>query len=85
MSDHLIDQAILSSVGLSWAKVAMVITRVAKATGAYSSLTDEGCELIARRIEALVGDGRLVAQGEIKNWRFSEIRQPSLGTNDTPA
>jgi hypothetical protein len=32
--------------------------------------------LIARRIEALVRDGRLVAQGDITNWRHSEVRLP---------
>ena len=34
----------------------------------------EGYEIISRRIEALVHDGRLLAQGDTKNWRFSEVR-----------
>jgi hypothetical protein len=34
----------------------------------------EGYEIISRRIEALVHDGRLLAQGDIRNWRFSEVR-----------
>jgi hypothetical protein len=35
---------------------------------------DEGYEVISRRIEALVHDGRLAAHGDTKNWRFSEVR-----------
>jgi hypothetical protein len=37
---------------------------------------DTGIDPITQRIEALVQDGRLLAQGDIKNWRFSEIRKP---------
>jgi len=34
-------------------------------------------DLVAQRAEALVLDGRLVAQGDIKKWRFSEVRRPN--------
>jgi hypothetical protein len=34
----------------------------------------EGYEIISRRIEALVHDGRLLAHGDTKNWRCSEVR-----------
>jgi hypothetical protein len=53
----------------------MVISRVADGLGDELPKGDGRYDLIARRIEALVSDGRLVAQGNIKNWRFSEVRQ----------
>ena len=52
----------------------MVIARVADATSHTLLTGDGGYEVISRRIEALVHDGRLVAQGDTKNWRFSEVR-----------
>lgn len=45
----------------------MVIARVADAVSHGLPPGDEGYEVIARRIEALVRDGRLVAQGDTKN------------------
>ena len=72
MNTSKIDSLILSEIGESWTKVAMVIARVVKGVPAGSE--EEHCELISRRIDALVRDGRLVAQGDTKNWRFSEVR-----------
>jgi hypothetical protein len=69
-----IDSIILSAVGEHWTKVAMLIARVADAMSRDLPLGDEGYEVLSRRIEALVRDGRLVAQGDTKNWRFSEVR-----------
>jgi hypothetical protein len=79
MSGQAIDGVILSplSVDGRWKKVAMVITRVADATGNDLPEGDDGYQLVARRIEALVSEGRLAAQGNIKNWRFSEVRRPN--------
>jgi hypothetical protein len=37
---------------------------------------DTGLNLVADRIEALIHDGRLLAQGDIKKWRHSELRKP---------
>jgi hypothetical protein len=42
----------------------------------YAWQGDTGLDPIAQRIEALVQDRRLLAQGDIKKWRFSEIRKP---------
>jgi Protein of unknown function len=72
-----IDSLILSTVTEHWTKVAKVIGRVADTLSRDLPPGDEGCEVIARRIEALVGDGRLASQGDIRNWRFSEIRLKS--------
>ena len=81
MNDDAIDHAIfsvLSAAGGRWRKVAMVVGRVAYGMGDDSPEGDEErYELVARRIEALVSDGRLEAQGNIKNWRFSEVRLPN--------
>lgn len=55
----------------------MVIARVVDALSHGLPLGDEGYEVISRRIQALVHDGRLVAQGDINNWRFSEVRLKS--------
>jgi hypothetical protein len=82
MNNDAIDQAILSMLSATegrWRKVAMVISRVADADGMGNDLLegDERYDLVAQRIEALVRDGRLLAQGDIKRWRFSEIRRPN--------
>ncbi|MGA3301203.1 MAG: DUF3658 domain-containing protein [Candidatus Acidiferrales bacterium] len=68
-----IDSAILQAVGERWTKIAMVIARVVDAVR-HDMPEHEGYEIISRRIEALVHDGRLLAQGDTKNWRFSEVR-----------
>ena len=80
MNDDAIDQAILSMLSAAngrWRKVAMVIGRVAE--GMNDDLQDEDAryDLVARRIGALVDDGRLEAQGDIRKWRFSEVRRPT--------
>ena len=80
MNNDAIDQAILLMLSATegrWRKVAMVISRVADGMGNDLPEGDERYDLVAQRIEALVGDGRLVAQGEIKKWRFSEVRRPN--------
>jgi hypothetical protein len=74
MDSSQIDAIILSAVGEGWTKVAMLISRVVRAVGHNLPSGDEGCDLISRRIEALVHDGRLEVQGDIKEWRFSEVR-----------
>jgi hypothetical protein len=79
MSDQAIDGAILSllsPVDGRWKKVAMVISKVADAMGNDLPEGDDGYQLVARRIEALVSEGHLASQGDIKNWRFSEVRRP---------
>jgi hypothetical protein len=78
MDDDAIDQAILCMLSAAegrWRKVAMVIGRVAERMG--NDDDDVRYALVARRIEALVDDGRLVAQGDLKKWRFSEVRLPN--------
>jgi hypothetical protein len=84
MSDHEIDEAILTflaSANGKWRKVAMVISRVVDAIGKDFVEGDECYDMVARRIENLVKEGHLVAQGNIQNWRFSEVRRPDFDVN----
>jgi hypothetical protein len=80
VDDHTIDEAVLSRLSAAdgqWKKVAMVIARVAETMGKDLPEGDDGYQLVARRVEVLVNEGRLVAQGNIQNWRFSEVRLPN--------
>ena len=80
MNDDAIDQAILAMLAIArgrWRKVAMVIARIADQKGEDLPAGDDRYDLVAQRVEALVLDGRLMAQGDIKKWRFSEVRRPN--------
>ncbi|MBV5287321.1 MAG: hypothetical protein NVV69_02890 [Methyloversatilis sp.] len=68
-----IDEAILSNVSTTWKKVALVVVKVANESGISFADEDDGFEVVAQHIEFLVGEGRLLAQGNLKNWRSSEI------------
>ncbi|HYX70287.1 MAG TPA: DUF3658 domain-containing protein [Terriglobales bacterium] len=71
-----IDEAILSATEERWTKVAMVIARVADSVSRRELPPgDEGFEAIAGRIAVLVRDGHLEVQGDLRNWRFSEVRR----------
>jgi|SRR5579863_1029485 len=76
-----IEEAIIFAVGDHWKKVAMVIAKAADALGRDLPSGDEGCEVIAERIEFLIRAGRLEAQGNTKNWRFSEVRRSAPKTS----
>ena len=73
-SDLQIDEVILSVA--SWRKVAFVIFKVADTMGSHLPEGEAGYNLVAKRIEILVRGGRLLAQGDIKKWRHSEVRKP---------
>jgi hypothetical protein len=76
LSDLQIDEVIFSVTEVSWRKVASVIIKVADAMGSDLPEGDPGYNLVAKRIEILVRGGRLLAQGDIKKWRHSEVRKP---------
>jgi len=67
-------------VGDSWMKVAMVIAKVVDAMGRDLPTGDASWELVSETIEVLVRTGRLEAQGNTKNWRFSEVRRSEQNT-----
>jgi len=75
MNTSRIEDAVLSAVGERWKKVAMLIGKVSYAMGTELPAGDERYELISDCIEVLVRAGRLEAQGNTKNWRFSEVRR----------
>ena len=77
LSDLQIDEAILSVAEPSWRKVAFVIIKVTDTMGSDLPEGDAGFNLVAKRIEFLVRGGRLLAQGDIKKWRHSEVRKPN--------
>ena len=71
-----VDEAILSVTETSWRKVALVIAKADKILGNNLPEGESGPDLIAERIEALIQDGCLLAQGDVKKWRNSEVRKP---------
>jgi hypothetical protein len=54
----------------------MVIIKAAERLGPSLPEGESGYRLVARRIQALVGEARLVARGNIERWRHSEVRLP---------
>ena len=48
---------------------------IAKVTCAYEKdATNVSEDAVAARVQDLVERGRLAAQGELSNWRYSEVR-----------
>ncbi len=77
MDDSQIDNAVLAVAQASWKKVAMIIVGTASKLGNNFPRADEGYDLVANRIDAMIRDGRLEARGNTKEWRTSEVRRPS--------
>ena len=76
-SDSQIDEAImrvLADRNGRWVKVAWVAVSAPDSLGSDFPSGDAGHRLVADRIAVLVDEGRLIAQGDITQWRFSEIR-----------
>ncbi len=71
-----IDEAILSHVSTKWKKVALVVVKVADESDVSFSDDEDDFEIIAQHLELLVGEGRLLAQGNLKDWRNSEVCKP---------
>ncbi len=70
-----LDRIVLDAAGESWTKVAMVLTRAAMALGINLNEDVDEYEVLAERIESLVDAGVLLARGNVRDWRFSEIRR----------
>jgi hypothetical protein len=47
---------------------------IARASMKRELAIDEEQDVVAKRIEALIVNGRLEVQGDIRNWRYSEVR-----------
>ena len=76
-----LDDHILASADAEWRHVALLIARVMDACKAASIETTG--QAIAARIYALVEQGRLAAQGNVRRWRAGKIR--AAGVVDPPA
>ena len=76
VNDSKIDEAILACSAKNWLKVAMVVGRAAQRLEPDLPGIGDNLPAVAARIAVLVHDGRLVDQGNIENWRHSEIRLP---------
>lgn len=76
ITDKDVDDAVLAMVEPSWRKVAFIVGRAAQHLGEEFAARTDAYQFVARRIETLVADGRLVSQGNLAKWRFSEIRLP---------
>lgn len=74
-----LDAALLASVPASWGKVAMVLGQAAKQPGLFASREEEDYDLLAERLELLVASGCVMAQGDLKQWRASEVRLSDEG------
>jgi hypothetical protein len=72
-----IDDAVLAVALPRWQKVALVISKTSERLGSFPTDGDEQYGCYAERIAVLVREGRLVAQGDITKWRYSEVRLPS--------
>jgi hypothetical protein len=77
VSDPEIDAAILAVVKPSWKKVAAIAIRAADALGPEFATRDDSFSLVAARVHALATQGRLLAQGDTTQPRWSEVRQIS--------
>jgi hypothetical protein len=68
LTDGELDALFLAQANANWQKVAMVI---AKAMRSYEQWSEGR---VADRIDALVSAGKLESAGDIRRWRFSEVR-----------
>lgn len=70
-----IDDAILAIAQKNWRKVAMIVATVVHSRSEQAEADEY--ELVAGRIVALVKAGKLEAQGNLSDWRHSEVRLPA--------
>ena len=74
MTSEKLDELILATASARWQKVAMIIAMIARDERFVGAESNDQLVLIADRIEDLVAKGQLAAQGDISNWRHSEVR-----------
>ena len=74
--DARIDASILASADGEWRHVALLIARAMDACKAASIETTG--QQIAARIYALVQEGRLASEGNIRRWRAGKIRAAGI-------
>jgi Protein of unknown function len=73
-----IDRMLLSFCEKRWLKVARIIGKTMEVLERRGVEMDGGvADQMDARMAALVGSGQLEAAGNIKKWRYSEVRLPS--------
>ena len=77
MDNSILDDAVLATAKPTWRKVATVIVTAADALRENLPTGENGLRIVAKRIEALMHDGRLTARGDVKNWRHSGVKLPA--------
>ena len=73
LSDNEIDALLLAQADPYWQKVAALAGKVVIGCETWDEDDDERCAL---RVVALVDAGKLESAGNIRKWRFSEVRLP---------
>ena len=71
-SDDKLRTIILSVITQNWQKTAMVIMKAFQVCKAQQVPADE--DRIAGHLEELIESGQVEAQGQLSNWRYSELR-----------
>ncbi len=72
VSETELDSAIFSALSSRWQKTAMVIGKALKRCETLALPVD--AEVLGARIQALAEADRLEGQGDLRKWRFSEVR-----------
>jgi hypothetical protein len=72
VSETDLDSAIFSALTSRWQKTAMVIGKTLKQCETLALPVDE--EVVGVRIRALAEAGRLEGEGDLRKWRYSEVR-----------
>jgi hypothetical protein len=77
ISESEIDQLLLSFCEQRWLKVARIAGNTLDALEHRGVQIGNGiADMIDARMACLVKSGRLEAQGNIRKWRYSEVRLP---------
>lgn len=72
-----LDALILSFCDDHWRKVARVFSKTMQVLeGRGIQISDGVADALDARMAVLVGAGRLEAKGNIREWRYSEVRLP---------
>ncbi len=72
ISETDLDSTIFSALSLRWQKTAMVIGKALERCQTLALPVD--AEVLGVRIQALAEADRLEGQGDLRKWRFSEVR-----------
>jgi hypothetical protein len=72
VSEADLDSAIFSALTSRWQKTAMVIGKTLKQCETLALPVDD--EVVGVRIRALAEAGRLEGEGDLRKWRYSEVR-----------